>query len=262
MNHSDSAPVVLRFDEGIAWVTFNRPDAMNALDVPTVVAFHEICKALAGMQDLRVVVLRGEGKNFGVGGDLSALRHDSSATAATLIEHMHGGIKLLTGLHAPVIASLHGNVMGGSFSLSLACDLAIAAEGTRFNLSYAKVAASCDVAGSWSLPRIVGLRNAMQIALLSDTFDATEALRLGLINQIVPADQIQEASRKLALRLATGPTLAYGQIKRLMRQSLETDFPAQIDAERSAFLACTATNDFKEAMAAFFAKRSAVFTGT
>jgi 2-(1,2-epoxy-1,2-dihydrophenyl)acetyl-CoA isomerase len=137
----------------------------------------------------------------------------------------------------------------------------VAAEGTRFNLAYANVAASCDVSGSWSLPRMVGLRRAMEIALLSQTFDAAEALRLGIVNRVVPGERLVEETLAMAHKLAAGPTLAYGRMKRLMRSSLDHDFATHLDAERDGFKASARTEDFQEAIAAFFGKRPAVFTG-
>lgn len=197
----------------------NRPAALNALDVPTARAFLAACQSLASDPELRVVVLRGEGKGFGAGGDVAALQADPTATAHELIACLHEAVLLLTRLDAPVLASLHGVVAGGSLSLAMACDLAIAAESMRFNLAYANLGASCDLSGFWHLPRLVGLRNAMQIALLSDTFDAAEALRLGLVNRVVPDAQLHVETLALARRLAAGPTCAYGHIKRLLRQS-------------------------------------------
>jgi 2-(1,2-epoxy-1,2-dihydrophenyl)acetyl-CoA isomerase len=261
MSSSDSNAVVLTREGGIAHLIFNRPLTMNALDVSSASEFLQACRSIAADPQVRVVVMRGEGRAFGAGGDLSVLQHASGDAVLALIEPMHEAIKLLAGLNAPVIASLHGVVAGGSMSLALACDLAIAAEGTRFNMAYANVAASSDVGGSWSLPRIVGLRNAMQIALLSDTFDAAEAFRLGMVNRVVPADRLQEETQALAQRLAAGPTLAYGRMKRLMRESFDNDFATQLDDERDAFRASTETRDFKEALEAFFAKRRAVFVG-
>lgn len=261
MNTSDSNAIVLTHESGIANLIFNRPLTMNAIDVSLASEFLQACRSIAADPQVRVVVMRGEGRAFGVGGDLSALQHASADSVLALIEPMHEAIKLLAGLNAPVIASLHGVVAGGSMSLALASDLAIAAEGTRFNMAYANVAASSDVGGSWSLPRMVGLRNALQIALLSDTFDAAEAFRLGMVNRVVPADQLQEETQALAQRLAVGPTLAYGRMKRLMRESIDNDFATQLDHERDAFRASTETRDFKEALEAFFAKRRAVFVG-
>ena len=261
MNPADSNPVVLTRADAIADLSFNRPEAMNALDLASARAFLQACRTIAADPQVRVVVLRGQGRAFGAGGDLAVLRKGTGDAAQALIDPLHEAIQLLAGLNAPVIASLHGVVAGGSLSLSMACDLAIAADGTRFNLAYANVAASADVGGSWNLPRMVGLRTAMKIALLSDTFDAAEALRLGLVNWVVPADRLAEETLSLARRLAAGPTLAYGRMKRLMRQSFENDFATQLDAEREAFCASAQTQDFKEAIDGFFSKRTAVFTG-
>ena len=260
MNHS-TAPVLLQREGSIAWLVLNRPAALNALDIPTARAFLAACEELAADPGVRAVVLRGEGKCFGVGGDLAALREDPAATAMALIEPLHRAVLLLTSMDAPVIASLQGSVAGGSMSLSMACDLVIAADNARFNLAYVNVAANCDVSGSWHLPRLVGLRNAMAIALLGDSFDATEALRLGLVNRVVPAVALQEETDALARRLASGPTLAIGRMKRLLRQSLDNDLATQLDLERENFRASAGTDDFSEALAAFFAKRAAHFRG-
>lgn len=256
-----SSPLLFTREGGQAYLSFNRPVAMNALNVETAHAFLAACQSLRDDPDLRVLVIRGEGKAFGVGGDLSELQQGSGVAPADLINPLHEGVKLLAALNAPVIASVHGVVAGGSLSLSMACDLVIAAEGTRFNLAYANVATNCDVSGSWHLPRLVGLRNAMQIALLSDTFDAAEALRLGLVNRVVPADRLAEETQALAARLAAGPTLAYGRMKRLLRQSFESDLASQLDAERDNFKASSETADFKEGLSAFFARRKPVFAG-
>lgn len=256
-----STPVLLNLEGGIATISFNRPEAMNALDVPTGHALLAICRELQVDATVRVVVLRGNGRAFGVGGDLAALQHNAAATAEELITCAHEAVQILAALNAPVIASLHGAVAGGSLSLSLACDLAISADTTRFNLAYANIGASCDVSGSWNLPRLVGLRNAMQIALLSDTFDAAEALRLGLVNRVVPAAELEAATQAMAQRLAAGPTLAYGRMKRLLRQSFDHTLPEQLDAERENFKASAQTADFKGAVNAFLAKQPPVFDG-
>lgn len=261
MHHPAPSLVELTQTGGIARIVLNRPLAMNALDAPALQAFHAICRKLAADTDVRVVVLSGAGRSFGVGGDLAAMRVDPPAVAAQLIHNLHTGLLLLAAMNAPVIACLHGAVAGGSLSLALACDLAIAAEGTTFNLAYTRIGTSCDGSGSWHLPRIVGLRRAMEIALLSDSFDAAEALRLGIVNRVVPAAALEQETLALAQRLAAGPTLAYGKVKRLLRASLDNDLPTQLDAERDAFMASTQTQDFKEGLDAFFAKRPAAFKG-
>jgi 2-(1,2-epoxy-1,2-dihydrophenyl)acetyl-CoA isomerase len=261
MTSSLDTPVKLLRDGSVAILEFDRPAAMNALDVPTAEAFHAGCRAVAADAGLRAVVVRGSGRGFGAGGDLAAMRADPAQVADRLIENLHGGLLRLAAIDAPVIAALHGAVAGGSLSLALGCDLAIAAEGTRFNLAYGRIGASCDGSSSWHLPRIVGLRKAMEIALLSEAFDAAEAQRLGLVNRVVPAEALQAEALALAQRLAAGPTLAYGRMKRLLRASFDRDLAAQLDAEREAFIAGTRTHDFAEGLAAFFERRPAVFEG-
>ncbi len=262
VQHSDpAAPVLLQRDGGVAILTLNRPGSMNALDIPMAQAFYGCCLALQGDPGVRAVVIKGAGRAFGVGGDLAALRDDPAATAMALIEPLHQAVRLLTSMDAPVIASLHGAVAGGSMSLSMACDLAIAADTARFNLAYVNVGASCDLSGSWHLPRLVGLRNAMAIALLGDSLDAAEALRLGLVNRVVPAAELEAATMALAQRLAAGPTLAIGRTKRLLRQSLDNSLSTQLDLERDSFRDSTGTADFGEALDAFFGKRAPFFGG-
>jgi len=253
--------VTLQVDGGIARLTLNRPEALNALSLETAERFAAQCDAIERDARVRVVVLRGAGKAFGVGGDVSALTGADADFIAKLIDAMHRGVRVLARIDAPVIAGLHGAVAGGSLSLAAACDLAIAAEGTRFNLAYTNLGANCDVGGSWSLPRLIGMRRAMQVALLSDTFDAAEALRIGLINQVVPADQLDAAVDALAQRLAQGPTLAYGRMKRRIRKSFDNDLATQLDAERDNFKASSHTEDFAEGTAAFMAKRKPRFKG-
>ena len=265
MNHIDEkqadAPVRLLFDGGIATLLLDRPRTLNVLDIAMAEAFHEACRALVARDDLRVVVLRGSGRCFGVGGDLGAMREHATSVAERLIVPLHESIRILAALDAPVLAALHGAVAGGSMSLALAADLAIAADDAVFNLAYARIGASCDLSGSWHLPRLVGLRHAMAIALLSENVDAAEALRIGLVNRVVPAAQLEAEAMAVARRLAQGPTRAYGRLKRLMRQSFDHKLAAQLDAEAEAFLDGTRTADFAEGLAAFFAKRPPRFTG-
>lgn len=259
---TDPRPVHLLRDGAVATIAFDRPRAHNALDVATTDAFCAACRVLATDAGVRAVVVRANGRNFGVGGDLAAM-HAGGATAVAqqLIDGLHTGLQLLAAMDAPVIASLQGAVAGGSMSLALGCDLAIAADDASFNLAYTRIAASCDGSGSYHLVRLVGLRRAMAIALLSESIGAQEALALGLVNRVVPAASLQDETLALARRLAAGPTLAYGKVKRLLRSSLDNDLATQLDAERDAFLASSRTRDFEEGLNAFFAKRAPHYAG-
>ena len=258
---STSAPLLVTRKGGIVTWQFNRPEALNALDVPMAQALLTAAREIAHDRSLRALVMKGSGKAFMAGGDLATLQANPVQGAADLLCALNEVAEILSRLSAPVIAQAHGVAAGGGMSLMLLADFIWAAEGTRFNLAYANIGTSCDVGASWSLPRLVGLRNALEIALLSDMLSAEDALRMGLINRVVPADQLEAAVQQLAERLASGPTIALGHMRRLMRASFDRDLPAQLAAEAAAFNACAHTADMKEGMAAFFGKRKAQYTG-
>ncbi|ABB05787.1 enoyl-CoA hydratase/isomerase family protein [Burkholderia lata] len=261
MQQASSEPLRYRVEQQVARIHFNRPDALNALDVPTARGFAQACRAAAGDPTVRAVVISGEGRAFSVGGDLACMREDPVDGAALLIDPMHEGIGLLAEMDAPVVASLAGLVAGGGLGGALAADLAIAGAGARFSFAYTQVGVSPDCSTSWQLPRVVGLRHAMEIALLGDRLDAEAALRLGLVNRVVPDDALEQEVDALAQRLAAGPTRAYGETRRLLRASFDRPLDVQLDAERKAFLRCARTEDFTEGMSAFFAKRAPWYCG-
>jgi 2-(1,2-epoxy-1,2-dihydrophenyl)acetyl-CoA isomerase len=257
-------PVLLKVDGPVARIVFNRPKVLNALSVDAADAFLAACKSVAADASNRVVVIAGEGRAFMAGGDISAFQgpvDDVRKRVPTIMEPLHEGLEILAGLAQPVIGSLHGAVAGAGMSIALSTDLAIAADNTVFTLAYAKLGTSPDGSGSWSLPRLVGLRKAMEIALLSDVYDAPEALRLGLVNRVVPAADLVAETDKLARRLAEAPTFALGQAKSLLRRSLDNSLHDQLALEAASFGACMGTKDFAEGVDAFLAKRPANFTG-
>ena len=258
---ASTSPLICQRDGAIARIRFNRPGVLNAADSALAGAFRDACLAIAADPAVRVVVLSGEGRAFMAGGDIAQFRDDSQSVPETLIDPLHEGLMCLSRARAIVVASLHGAVAGAGMSLALGCDLAIAAEGTRFNFAYANLGASCDLGGSWHLPRVVGQRRALEIALLCDTVDSAQALQLGLVNRVVPAAALADETDKLALRLASGAPVAQGIIKRLMRDSFSRDLAGQLEAEREGFATCIATQDFSEAVAAFLAKRPASYQG-
>nr|WP_029659623.1 MULTISPECIES: enoyl-CoA hydratase-related protein [unclassified Afipia] len=257
-------PVLLKVDGPIARIVFNRPKVLNALSVDAADAFLSACKSVAADKENRVVIIAGEGRAFMAGGDISAFQGPADEVrrhVPTIMEPLHEGLEILAGLPQPVIASLHGAVAGAGMSIALSTDLAIAADTAIFTLAYSKLGTSPDGSSSWSLPRLVGLRKALEIALLSDVYDAAEALRLGLVNRVVPAADLASETEKLARRLAEGPTFAYGQAKALLRGSLDNSLHDQMEAEAKAFGACIGTKDFTEGVNAFLAKRQPTFTG-
>jgi 2-(1,2-epoxy-1,2-dihydrophenyl)acetyl-CoA isomerase len=210
---------------------------------------------------VRAVLLCGAGRAFAAGGDLATLRADPAQGARDLLGPLNQALLLLQGLNAPVIAQVHGAAAGAGLSLMLMCDFVLAADDTRFNLAYINLGTSCDVGASWALPRLVGLRQALEIALLGENLSAADALRLGLVNRLLPAAELPAAAQALAARIASGPTVAYGHMRRLMRTSLDRDLAAQLQAEAQAFDACARTQDLREGLDAFFAKRKPQFGG-
>lgn len=257
----DTSPLLLSRDGAVAILRFNRPQALNAIDVPMAEAFLEAVQRLAADDSVRALLLCGEGKGFMAGGDLEVLSADPQGGAAALIGPLHEALQLLATLDLPVVAQVHGVAAGAGLSLMLQADFVLAAKGTRFNLAYVNIGASCDVGASWALPRWVGLRRALEIAMLGDMLDAEAAERMGLINRVVEPDALPAEALALAQRLAAGPTRALGQLRRLLRGSVERDLPAQLAAEEAAFQACAATADFREGVDAFFARRKPAFQG-
>lgn len=261
---TDEQPVLLKVDGPIARIVFNRPKVLNALNVAAAEAFLAACKSVAADPGNRVVIIAGEGRAFMAGGDVSTFQGSAEEVrkrVPTIMEPLHEGLGILAGLPQPVIASLHGPVAGAGMSIALSTDLAIAADTAIFTLAYSKLGTSPDGSSSWSLPRLVGLRKAMEIALLSDVYDAPEALRLGLVNRLVPEADLASETEKLARRLADGPTFALGKAKSLLRGSLDNSLHDQMEAEAEAFGACIGTADFAEGVGAFLAKRQPTFKG-
>ena len=259
---SSDGPVLYWREGAIAHIRFNRPQALNAIDTMMAGAFLHACERISADPLVRAVWISAEGRAFMAGGDIGAMSSDPVDVADQLIDGMHGGLRLLAQIDAPVVASVHGAVSGAGVGLVLGgADIILAAEGTRFSVAYPLIGASCDCATSWALPRIVGLHKALEIALLSDTLDAAEALRLGLCNRVVASDALEIESRKIVERLASGPSIAYGHLRRLIRQSLNSSFEDQLDSEALGFRECAATRDFAEGVAAFKEKRRATFQG-
>jgi len=258
-----SESVLLTIVDGVAELTLNRPATLNAFDAEMARRFLAAVETIAADGDVRAILLKGAGKGFCAGGDVTRFTDGGEPDAAVdaIIEPLHAALLLLDGLPQPSVACLHGAVAGAGFSLALACDLAIAADTAKFTLAYARIGATPDASATYRLARALGMKKAMEIALLADTLDAAEALRLGLVNRVVPVDGLQTEATALAMRLAQGPTRAYGAIKALLGASGSATLAEQLDAERQAFKRSTGTRDFREGVAAFVAKRPARFEG-
>lgn len=196
--------VLTTLSDGIASICLNRPEALNALEPALATEFLQAAR-WASASDARVILIFGAGRGFCAGGDLAYIKGEDSGhhgRLEALIDPMHAAVRQLAQATQPIIVSLQGGVAGAGMSLALGADLAIAADNTVFNLAYTKVAVTTDCGGSWYLPRLVGMRRALEIALLGDRLHAHQALRLGLVNWVVAADALQAETTRLVRRVA------------------------------------------------------------
>jgi 2-(1,2-epoxy-1,2-dihydrophenyl)acetyl-CoA isomerase len=258
-----SDAVKLSVASGIATISLNRPHVMNAMDGEMMRQLRPVTEAVEKDSSVRTVVLRGEGAAFMAGGDV-AVFHQHLAELPELIvtwgREMHAAFLALRRMGKPVLASVHGAVAGAGFSLMCAADLAIAAVDTRFTLAYANIGASPDGGSTYFLPRLVGYKKTMEMIMLPDRFDAETARLHGLVNWVVPNEELPAETMRVAQRLAAGPTRAFAEAKRLVNQSLHP-LDAQMEEELQAFSRCARGADFKEAVTAFVEKRKPVFKG-
>jgi 2-(1,2-epoxy-1,2-dihydrophenyl)acetyl-CoA isomerase len=260
------APLRLTRAGPVATLTIDRVAALNTLDFALMDALLEGIAAVAADDTVRVLVITGAGKHFMAGGDLRSFATivdrpgpERAAVFRGLFARLHASIETLARMPQITIAQARGAVAGFGLSLLCACDLAVAADDAYFSAAYRHVGLSPDGGGTYALPRIVGTRKALEIMLLAERFDAPEALRLGIVNRVVPADVLESAVEQWATSIARGPTFALRNTKQLVRNAASRTLSEQLDAEAVSFCACVARDDFVEGVRAFLAKRPADF---
>jgi len=258
--------VLLDRDGPVATLTLNRPDALNVLNFAMIDALVAHTAALAADDSLRVVVLRGAGRHFMAGGDIRLFAAELGRSPAErrsmfqrMVERLHAAVESLHRMPHPVVGRVHGAVAGFGLSLLNACDLVVAADDAYFASAYRQIGLSPDGGGSWSLPRVVGTRKAMEILLLGERFGAADALALGIVNRIVPAAELDAATGGIVRSLAAGPVVALRRTKRLVREAMGRTLSEQLQAEALSFGECAGTADFAEGITAFLAKRTPQF---
>ena len=264
-----SAPHLLaETKDGIGWLTLNRPESLNALSMEMRDLLVEHTAKFEKDPKVRCVVIRGAGDHFQAGGDIKGF-HKSLTTEKEAhlagfemrVVKAHQAIYQIRRMNKPVIASVQGAAAGFGLSLILNCDLAIAADDSYFTLAYRHIGLSADGGATYFLPRVVGERKALEIALLGERFTAQEAKEQNILNWVVPKAQLAAETEKLARKLADGPTFALGVAKRLIRTSFDNSWDEHSHREAEELAACAATDDHFEGLNAFLEKRKAVFKG-
>jgi len=261
-------PIRLDRDGAVAVLVLDRPAVLNALDETMLAGLEAAVAAVAHDPGVRAVVLRGEGPAFMAGGDVkmfSALvdrpGEERRRRFAAFITRVHAVLLALVAMPKPVLGAAHGVAAGFGVSLVAATDIAVAGRSARFDLAYARIGTSPDGGSTWFLPRLIGLRQAMAMALLTEAVDAEAALALGLVTRVVPDQEVTAATMAMAHRLAAGPAGVLARTKALLRRSLDVPLESQLEAERQSFAACAAEDDFVEGVRAFVAKRPPRFAG-
>lgn len=264
---SAPSPNVLIVDraEGVATLTMNRPDAMNALTVELKEALLDAVRDVSADPAVRAVVLTGRGRGFCVGQDLrehaELLQANDPAPLNTVAQHYNPLTTALAQLPKPVVAAVNGVAAGAGAGLSFACDFRIAATHARFLLAFANVGLGLDSGVSWTLPRLIGSARATALALLAEPITADAALEMGLVNAVVDDERVADAAQELALRLAHGPTAAYAAIKQAIAYAATHDLVESLAKEDELQGALGGTEDHVNATVAFVNKQQPVFKG-
>ncbi len=261
-----TAPVTYDVADHVATITLARPDDMNSLDTATKDALLAAIQRAAGDDDVRCVVLTGTGRAFCVGQDLREHVANISTQSveevwSTVDRHFTPIALGLATMDKPVIAAVNGVAAGAGMSIALACDLRLAADTAGFNTAFTAIGLSCDTGASWSLPRIVGPTKAMELLLTPRTVDAQEALALGLVNRVVPTDDLSIEAATLAATLANGPTLAYASVKASIAYSATHPLPESLAFESRMMARTGGSADHRNAVDAFVAKEKPTFEG-
>ena len=258
--------ILLEMRGAVCVITLNRPESLNAL---TMTVGREFKSAIAEARDrgARAIVITGAGRAFCAGGDLREMQKIATQNGRVEaffdepLRELNDCIMLIRLTPLPFIAAVHGAASGGGCNFALACDLVVAGESARFNQAFVKIGLSPDCGGTFILPRLVGWRRATQLMMTGEVISAPEALAMGMINAVVPDEQLIARAMAMAEGLAQAPTAAIGRVKELLEASAKNDYGEQLELERRAQIESGLTKDFKEGVAAFIEKRPPKFIG-
>jgi len=257
--------IIFKIDEEVAYITLNRPDAMNALNHELMSELIEALENCRENKTVRAVVISGAGKAFCAGGDVkwmvSARNENWKSDFDSLINGLNKAILLIRDMEKPVIAAVNGFASGAGFSLALACDIRVISENAKFNQAYVNLGLTPDGGSTYFLTLMLGPARAMDLIFTGRVIDSKETLALGLASELIPAGSFDERVKQLARQVAGGPSIAFEQAKMLINEAHRRTLEAQLDLERESIVSASLSNDFEEGLKAFTEKRKPVFKG-
>lgn len=252
-------------ESGVAWLTLNRPERLNALSPAMTEALSEALQRFATDHEVGAIVIAGAGRGWCSGGDVKTMeargRDQTMEDRIEGLRRSHQLPLLMRTLPKVVIAAINGPVAGAGLGLALACDLRVAGRSARFGTAFARIGYSGDYGGTWSLTRLVGTAKARELYFLADVIDADTAFSYGMVNRVVADEALRDEAMALARRIADGPRVALGYIKKNLLAAETEPFQTVLDLEAAHQARCAFTEDHKEAVAAFVEKRKPVFKG-
>jgi 2-(1,2-epoxy-1,2-dihydrophenyl)acetyl-CoA isomerase len=257
--------VLYRREGAVEVVTLNRPESKNSFSFALIKELGDHFQRLTLDDDVRAVIITGTGNGFCTGADLSSPdnRPDIVMPAGMRLtaQWYSRVIESIMNLEKPVIGAINGVAAGAGCNLALACDMLIASEAARFIQVFVRRGLVADMGGTFFLPRLIGLARAKELMFTADEISAQRALEMGIVNKVVPADDLMPAAMELAQRLAHGPTRAIGMLKNMLNHSFESDLASALEREAAMQGIAVGTNDVKEGVISFFEKRPPDFKG-
>lgn len=255
--------ILFEVQQGVARITLHRPGVLNSINSAMAAELREALSRAAADAEIRAVLLTGTGRGFCAGQDLDEVRPGGPVT--DFGEHVRTVytplVLALRSLEKPVVCAVNGVAAGAGANLALACDIVIAAEHASFVQAFAKIGLVPDTGGTFVLPRLVGMARATALTMLGEKISAAQAVEMGLIYRVYPAESLEAEATKLATHLAAQPTVGLGLTKRLLNAAWQNDLATQLELEAEGQAAAGRSADYSEGVAAFLEKRQPVFTG-
>ena len=255
--------VTLTIEDGVARLTLARPEAANAMSWDLIDQLAHATETISADTRVRAVLFTAQGKNFCVGGDIQAFASEADPTGfiRRLAERLHDSVVRLATLPVPVVIAVQGAAAGAGFSLAAVGDIVLAGESSSFTLAYTGIGLTSDGGVTWSLPRLIGMRRTQELAYTNRRLSAAEAEAMNIVTRVVPDDQLATEAEAMARKLASGPTVAFGAVKRLLAEGQTSSLAQHLDAEAAAISDALGTQDAQGAVKSFLAREKPRFEG-